>query len=126
MSQSAQARRGAEKRGLRAEWLARIYLGLKGYRCLAARAKTPVGEIDLVMRRGSLVVFVEVKARRTFRDAAEAIGPRSQSRIAAAARAWLAVNPRYQKCDARFDGIFVVQGQWPQHLKNAFDAGPVW
>ena len=45
------------------EELACIFLRACGYHCLATRYRKPGGEIDLVMRRGSVVVFVEVKSR---------------------------------------------------------------
>ena len=66
-------RRLAERRGRRAETLAAWYLRLKGYRILARRYRTPVGEIDLIVRRGRLVAFVEVKRRPTEAEAAEAV-----------------------------------------------------
>jgi putative endonuclease len=58
-------RRKAYRRGHRGEWLAALALMLKGYRILARRHRTKLGEIDLIARRGDLVLFVEVKARRT-------------------------------------------------------------
>ena len=56
-------RKFAEGSGRRGETLASLFLSLKGYRILARRVKTPVGEIDLIARRGRVTVFVEVKAR---------------------------------------------------------------
>ncbi|TIO58114.1 MAG: YraN family protein, partial [Mesorhizobium sp.] len=55
-------RRKAYRRGHRGEWLAALALMLKGYRILARRHRTKLGEIDLIARRGDLVLFVEVKA----------------------------------------------------------------
>lgn len=119
-------RQAAEKRGRKGEFIAALFLRAKGYRILGSRVKTPVGEIDLVVRRGPMVAFVEVKARPSFAQAAEAIHPAARSRIAAAARAWLAMNPRYAGHDARFDAIFIVPRRWPRHLADAFDAGGKW
>lgn len=56
-------RRHAAGFGRRAEWLAALLLSLKGYRILARNYVVRGGEIDLVARRGSTVIFVEVKAR---------------------------------------------------------------
>jgi hypothetical protein len=56
-------RRSAWLRGRRAEWLAAWWLRLKGYRILARDLRTPVGEIDLIARRGRVLALVEVKAR---------------------------------------------------------------
>ena len=86
-------RRLAERRGRRAETLAAWYLRLKGYRILARRYRTPVGEIDLIARRGRLVAFVEVKQRPSDAEGAEAITATSRRRIARAASAWLAAHP---------------------------------
>ncbi|MFP3339830.1 YraN family protein, partial [Micrococcus sp. SIMBA_131] len=61
----AEARQKAYRLGHRGEWLAAIALRLKGYRILARRYRTKLGEIDLIARRGDLVAIVEVKARPT-------------------------------------------------------------
>jgi putative endonuclease len=61
---NAKARRQAESRGRWAErWVALLLLFI-GYRCLAKRYRTPVGEIDLIASRGETLVMVEVKYRR--------------------------------------------------------------
>src|SRR5215210_9318261 len=80
----------AFRAGLSAESRAAFLLLCKGYRIVARRWKCPVGEVDLIVRRGRLLVFVEVKARDQLDDAAEALTVRQQRRIAAAAGAWLA------------------------------------
>src|ERR1044072_5494531 len=79
--------------GLSAESRAAAYLIAKGYRILARRWKSPVGEIDIVARRRQLLVFVEVKARASLDAAAESVLPRQQQRIAAAASVWLSEHP---------------------------------
>ena len=79
--------------GLSAESRAAAYLIAKGYRIVARRFRSPVGEIDIVARRGGVLVFVEVKARDTLDDAAEVAQARQQRRIIAAAASWLARNP---------------------------------
>jgi putative endonuclease len=70
---TALSRRAGYRQGLRAETIAALFLRLKGYRILARRFTSPVGEIDLVARRGTSLVFVEVKARPTLDAAAESI-----------------------------------------------------
>ena len=67
------ARRRHLGRGARAEWLALAFLVLKGWRPLARRWRAPGGEIDLVMARGRVVIFVEVKARALIDDAATSV-----------------------------------------------------
>ena len=93
---------------------------LKGYRILARRHRTRFGEIDLIARRGDLVLFVEVKARRTLMEAMEAIGHESERRIEAAADIWLSRQADYGKLSMRFDMVAVLPWRWPVHVENAF------
>ena len=95
------SRQKAYRRGHRGEWLAAAALMLKGYRILARRHRTRFGEIDLIARRGDLVLFVEVKARRTLMEAMEAIGRESERRIEAAADIWLAEMTSLSRLRAR-------------------------
>jgi putative endonuclease len=115
-------RQAAENRGRRAETIAAWFLRLKGYRVLARRYKTPVGEIDLIARRGRQVAFVEVKARGTQDDAILAVTPAGRRRIARAAAVWLAAHPAAAGLDLRFDVILAAPRRWPRHLTGVFDA----
>jgi putative endonuclease len=115
-------RRAAERRGRRAEFAAVCLLRLKGYRVLARRYRTPVGEIDLIVRRATTVAFVEVKARPTMVEAAEAVTPHGRQRIARAASLWLARHAAATELTLRFDAILVAPGRWPRHLPGVFDA----
>jgi putative endonuclease len=112
----------AFRRGVSAESVAALFLGAKGYRTIARRWKSPVGEIDLVVKRGRLIVFVEVKARKAVDQAAESVLPRQRRRIVAAAEAWLAVHPEHAGYDMRFDAVLVAPGRMPQHVVSAFEA----
>src|SRR5712691_1036271 len=115
-------RQVAFRTGLSAESRAAMLLIAKGFRILARRWKSPVGEIDIIARRRALLVFVEVKARETLDDAAWAVSERQRSRIIAAAEAWLARNPDDRIRDIRFDAILVAPGRVPRHIPAAFDA----
>src|SRR5256885_3096104 len=108
--------------GLSAERRAAALLIAKGYRIVARRFRSPVGEIDIVARRRGTLVFVEVKARGRFDDAAEAVIVRQQHRIIAAAEAWLATHPNDINCDMRFDVMLVAPKSLPRHIVAAFDA----
>lgn len=108
--------------GLSAESRAAAFLVAKGYRILARRFRTPLGEIDIIARRRGVLVFAEVKARDNFDEAAEAIGKRQQNRIIGAAQMWLATHPEDSMRDMRFDAILVIPGRLPRHLPAAFDA----
>jgi len=115
-------RRAAFERGLSAESRAAMLMVAKGYRIVARRWRSPVGEIDIVARRRNLLVFVEVKARDREDDAAEAVTLRQQQRLIAAAEAWLSRNPADVARHIRFDVILVAPKRLPKHLMNAFDA----
>ena len=115
-------KQAAFRLGVSAEGRAALFLLAKGYRELARRWKSPVGEVDLVMRRGRMLVFVEVKARNRFEDAAEAVTVRQRQRIVAGAEAWLAAHPEHAGYDMRFDAVLVAPGRLPKHLIAAFAA----
>ena len=113
-------RRHAAGFGRRAEWLAAVLLGLKGYRILARNYVVRGGEIDLVARRGGTVIFVEVKARPRLDQAVTTISAGKRRRIEVAARVWLARNPWAAALVLRGDGIFVAPRRLPRHLPDAF------
>jgi putative endonuclease len=94
-----------------------------GWAVLARRARTPAGELDLVMEREGLLVFVEVKARPSFRDAAFALSPRQRARLAAAAECWLAANPGHGAAGIRFDVILVAADGAVRRIADAFRLG---
>jgi putative endonuclease len=116
-------RQVAFRLGISAESRAAALLIAKGFRILARRYRSPVGEIDIVARRRSLLVFVEVKARDKLDDAAWSVTERQRSRIIAAAEAWLADHPDPSIEDIRFDAMLVAPGRLPRHIQAAFDAG---
>ena len=98
-------------------------LCLKGYRLLARRYRTPLGEIDLIVKRGRLVAFVEVKARRTRGAALDAVGAAAERRIVGAADLWLARHPDAAGLDLRYDLVLVTPWRLPAHLPDAFRPG---
>lgn len=119
---SNSARVAAQLGGHRGEALAAWFLRLKLYRILHRRYKTPVGELDLIARRGDTIVFIEVKARTRRTGEAEALGAVNRRRIVRAAQYWLARHPAHAQSPMRFDVIFLAPATWPRHLINAFDA----
>lgn len=118
---AAPERQVAFKLGLSAENRAAAFLLAKGFRIAARRWRCPAGEIDIVARRGTLLIFVEVKARAKLDDAAYSVTERQKRRIAAAAGGWLAENPDDAMCDMRFDAILVAPRTWPRHIAGAFE-----
>jgi putative endonuclease len=120
-------RRRAEASGRRAETIAAWYLRLKRYRILARRYRTPVGEIDLIARRGQTIAFVEVKRRPSEAEAIEAVRPAAARRIVRAADYWVAAHPAATGLDFRFDLMVAVPGRLPRHVVAAFDGnGQPW
>jgi len=112
-------RRRAERSGRGAEQLAALLLRFKGFSVLARRFKAPVGEIDLVVRRGRLLVFVEVKARQSLDAATDAVSATTRRRIQAAADAFLARRPHLAQSDMRYD-IIAVAGWRMRHIPDAW------
>jgi putative endonuclease len=111
----------AEARGRRSETLAAWALRLKGYRILARRLKTRVGEIDMVaLPLFGPVCFIEVKARGDLDLAALSVAQGQRTRIARAADLYLASRPDLTARGARFDIIAVAPGRWPQHHADAW------
>jgi putative endonuclease len=120
MSRVGDPRRAAERRGRGAERLCLWQLRLKGYRILARRYKTPVGEVDLIARRGRVLAAIEVKARADLDVAGEAITPRQRRRISRALAHFLGGRPDLAALAARFDVMLVAPGRWPRHLVDAW------
>src|SRR5512132_1404728 len=71
-------RQAAFRTGISAESRAAAFLIAKGFRILARRWRSPLGEIDIVARRRHLLVFVEVKARASLAEAAESVDERQR------------------------------------------------
>ncbi|MBL8660610.1 MAG: YraN family protein [Rhodospirillales bacterium] len=110
----------AWRHGRRAETICAWWLRLRGYRIVASRYRCPVGEIDLIARRGRILAFVEVKARDE--DAAEALRPRQRRRIVRAAEAFLQRRPALARLDPRFDLIVLRRRRLPRHVPGAWRA----
>ena len=110
-------RQAAERRGHKGEAVAALWLQLKGWRIIARRLRTPVGEIDLVARRGKTVAFVEVKARATAAEADLSLDRNRLRRVAAAVNAVMARHVRDGDI-ARIDAVYIVPGRWPRHVEN--------
>lgn len=115
-------RRRIEQGGRRAEMIAALWLQAKGYRILDRRARTPLGEIDLVALRGRILVFVEVKARADIDAAHVAVTPQLRARIEQAARAWCARRRGLEQKTWRFDIVAIAPGRWPRHVRDAWRA----
>jgi putative endonuclease len=110
----------AHRKGHSAEWIAAFWLMLKGYRILAFRLKTPLGEIDILARKGEILAVVEVKRRATMDQALGAIRPSQQQRLMRAAEHLAARHPVWRQLSVRLDLIALAPGSWPRHLRDAW------
>ncbi|WP_334130435.1 YraN family protein [Sneathiella sp.] len=115
-------RRRAYFRGRWAELAAATLLRAKGYRILARGYRRPVGEVDIIARRGRVLVAAEVKSRARFADAIEAISPRQRRRVSRALEAFLQERPDLYGLDVRFDVLLVTSfRRLPQHIQAAWE-----
>ncbi len=127
---SVHKKKAAYTRGVEAEKTAARYLQLKGYKILEYRYKTPVGEIDLIARKGDLIIFAEVKAHKNEEQALYAVTEKSRRRIEAAAGHYISLHEEIAPLDMRFDVLIVPQGAVNllgavsvRHLDNAWLSG---
>jgi putative endonuclease len=88
---------------------------------LGANVRAGGNELDLIVRRGRVLRFVEVKerSRGAFGGAAGAVGAEKQRRVRRAAEAWLAAHPECAQLDLGFDVVAVEAGRL-ERLGDAF------
>ena len=112
-------RAAAEARGRKAERRAAWWLRLHGWRILGERLRVPVGEVDLVARRGRTIAFIEVKWRDRAADLDLAIDQYRLRRVAAAAEM---LAPRFAgpRDDIRIDVMLLAPRRLPRHLVHVW------
>ena len=104
------------------ELKARRWLEGKGLRFVAANVRGRGGEIDLIMKDGQTIVFVEVRYRQSsrFGGAAASVTLAKQQKLLQTAHLWLARhNGSFETVDCRFD-VVAFTGNAIDWLKNAF------
>ncbi len=95
----------------------------RGFAVARRRWRGRGGEIDLILRDGNALVFVEVKQARNLARAAESLSVRQMQRIAVAAEEFLGSEPNGSLTEVRFD-VALVDGQGrTQIIENAFGHG---
>lgn len=108
------------------EGQAEAYLRRQGFRILGRKLRSPLGELDLVADDQGVLVFVEVKRRRTaaYGGAIEAVDARKRAKIIQLAALYLAQH-RIQDRACRFDVVLIQDNAGAadavQHIANAFD-----
>jgi putative endonuclease len=114
--------------GREGERLAEDYLKKKGYKVLEKNYRCPLGELDLVVLDGRVVVFVEVKIRTddSFGHPLEAVHSRKQDKMVKTALYFLSRYKLHQR-EARFD-VVAISGRENhpiiEHVSNAFELDP--
>lgn len=111
--------------GQRGEALAVSYLKGRKYKILETNYRCRCGEIDIIARDGSVLVFVEVKARRStsYGPPQLSVTPFKQRQISKTALTYLSQN-RLTGVDARFDVLaLLLRNDQPviEHIKDAFE-----
>jgi putative endonuclease len=127
---SSHTRSGHRALGAEGEQRAAEHLARQGYRIVDRNVRAGGVELDLVARRGSMLVFVEVKTRRTHRFGAPelAVDAHKRARLVRGAAAWLHEHGS-RGAHIRFDVVACEVGpgsppRWHiRHLEGAFDAG---
>lgn len=115
----------AQALGQKAEDSACRYLQSQGLKLLERNYRCPHGEIDIIMRHGDSLVFVEVRYRRSthFGTGAETVDSRKQAKLAATAQYYLLQHRRAARRPSRFDVVSVSQdtaGGDIDWIQNAF------
>jgi putative endonuclease len=107
--------------GQRGEELAARWYARNGFTIVARNWRCPIGEIDLILRRGHLLVVAEVKARKSdaFGVPALAVTPTKQQRLRRLAAAWLAEHRVGRRVSVRFD-VVAITGDAVDVYENAF------
>ena len=118
----ARQRRGqrAYRAGVAAEGCIERLYESRGMRIEARRFRGARGEIDLIVRDGAALVFIEVKQSRDFDRAAESLSERQMMRICGAAEEYLAREPQELMTECRFDVALVDARGGTRVLENAF------
>jgi putative endonuclease len=112
-------RQRSEKDGRRGETLAAFWLLVRGWKILGRRVRTPLGEVDLIARRGAILAFIEVKWRKSAAESALSLDHYRLRRVAAAAEALTHRHMR-EGDSVRIDAIFVTPGKLPRHIPNVW------
>ncbi|MBR5482574.1 MAG: YraN family protein [Alphaproteobacteria bacterium] len=107
-----------------AETIAVWYFKLHGFavvkRNFITGRGTGAGEIDLIVTKNNMLVFVEVKKRKSIEDAAYSIKESQQKRIWKAAENFIKNNSKYQDCDVRFDAFLMNSIFSFKHIPDAW------
>lgn len=111
-------------KGWAAEMQARDHLISKGYVPMAHRVKTPYGELDWVMMRGSCLIMIEVKQRPTLDAGLSALTTSAQRRWYQAALAYMASCAELSWDSVQFDVVWVGSDHRLVHMPHVLSWEP--
>jgi putative endonuclease len=97
-----------------------FYLFCKGYHILGVNIRTPVGEMDLLTKKGHCLIVFEIKAYKTHNP--EAIKEKQKRRITRALQYYIHHRSYEQSLSIRFDVLLFSGYKWPRHIKNAWQS----
>jgi putative endonuclease len=102
----------------RGERIAARHYRLRGYRILAANVRAGGHELDLIARRGSRLVFVEVKERSRdgYGGPVAAVNREKRRRVRRAAAAWLQAHPETAALEVSFE-VAAITGRTLERLE---------
>ena len=120
MTTARRLKKNTHWRGLMAERAAAWFLRLKGWHILERRWLCKQGEVDLIARKGALLIFVEVKFRADFDAALAALTSAQWQRIERAADIYMSRLGREKGFSWRFDAVCVVPWRMPKHIQGAW------
>lgn len=114
-----------QQQGQLAESCALAFLQKKDLLLIERNAQYKVGELDIIMRDGDTLVFVEVRQRKSnlFGGAAQSIDRRKMKKCALAAQCWLKQNSQFARMPCRFDAVLLTgsENNWAiDWIQNAF------
>ena len=120
-----------QESGAAAEDAALALLLERDLHLLARNVRYPFGEIDLVMREGAELVFVEVRYRSNarFGGAAVSVDASKRRKLARAAQAWISGHRQFAKASCRFDVVAAApgpQGISCEWIRHAFTMDDLW
>jgi putative endonuclease len=115
--------------GQLSEQAALEFLTVRGAQLVERNARAKFGEIDLIMRDGEFIVFVEVRKRshRDYGSGADSVQRDKRSKLIKAAKYFIVQHPKLSLHPMRFDVVSVgADDAAIDWIKNAFDAGSGW
>lgn len=105
--------------GIIGEYIVILIYKICFYQIVAYRKRNYLGEIDIIAKKGKVIVFIEVKTRSNDNDDV-LLSKKQQTRIKNAALLFIQKKAQYQNYDLRFDLALIRRYRWPLIIKNAW------